>query len=73
VVFVNALLQNAVAVLLVLACAAYVAWQLTKTIRAGNGKAGSCCSKGCTPDATPRATAGTREQFISSDSLRRRK
>lgn len=68
------LLQNLVVLALVLACVAYVAWQLAKTIRAGNGKAGSCCAKGCgtAGPATPAAASGPREQFIASDSLRRR-
>lgn len=68
------LLQNLVVLALVLACVAYVAWQLAKTLRAGNGKAGSCCAKGCgSHDAAPTVAAGPREQFIASDSLRRRR
>jgi hypothetical protein len=67
-------MQNAIALLLVLGCVVYVAWQLFKTVRAGNGKAGACCSKGCgSHDATPAVTSGPREQFIASDSLRRRR
>ena len=66
-------MQNVIVVLLVVACVAYVGWQLLKTIRAGTGKAGSCCTKGCGgQDAAP-APAGPREQFIASDSLRRRR
>ena len=65
--------QNLIALLLVLACVGYVAWQLLKTLRAGNGKAGACCSKGCGSHDAPVATAGPREQFIASDSLRRRR
>lgn len=67
-------MQNFIAFLLVLACVAYVGWQLLKTVRAGTGKAGSCCSKGCGgQDATPAVASGPREQFIASDSLRRRR
>ena len=70
----SAILQNLAVLALVLACVGYVAWQLAKTIRAGNGKAGSCCSKGCgSRDTTPAVAAGPREQFIASDSLRRRR
>ena len=68
-------LQNIIAFALVAGCVAYVAWQLLKTVRAGNGKAGACCSKGCggdEPDA-PAVAATPREQFIASDSLRRRR
>lgn len=67
-------MQNAIALLLVLGCVAYVAWQLFKTVRAGTGKAGACCTKGCgSAEANPAVATGPREQFISSDSLRRRR
>lgn len=66
-------MQTAIVILLVLACIAYVARELLKTIRAGTGKAGACCSKGCGGDAAPVAPAGPRVQFIASDSLRRRR
>ena len=70
----NAVVQNLIVLALVLACAAYVGWQLLKTIRAGNGKAGACCSKGCgSGDSTPAVSTGPREQFISADLLRRRR
>lgn len=71
----SAIAQNLVVVALVLACVAYVAWQLAKTVRAGNGNAGACCSKGCgSHEATPTTSpAGPPQQFIPADSLRRRR
>ena len=66
------LIQNLIALLLVAACAGYVAWQLLRTIRSGKGKAGACCNKGCGSDeAAASKSPGPREQFIAADSLRR--
>jgi hypothetical protein len=66
-------MQSVVAILIVLACVAYVGWQLLRTIRSGNGKAGACCSKGCGGEEVEPAPSGTRTQFISADSLRRKR
>ena len=65
-------MQTAIANLIVLASVAYVGWQLLRTIRSGDGKAGACCSKGCgTQEVAP--SDKSREQFISSDLLRRKR
>ncbi|MGC4030852.1 MAG: hypothetical protein QM754_03765 [Tepidisphaeraceae bacterium] len=72
-------MQNVIAILLVLGCVLYVGTQLLKTVRAGTGKAGKCCSHGCdagspvSPNSAATAPASPREQFISADLLRRKK
>ena len=67
-------MQTAIVILIVLACAAYAARELMRTLRVGDGKAGACCSKGCGGDQTAATTpTASREQFIPADSLRRRK
>ena len=63
--------QDAIAILLVACCVAYVAYQLLRTVRAGNGKAGSCCSKGCDAHVAP--TVAARVQFIDAGALRRKR
>ena len=67
-------MQTFVVILIVLACLAYVVRELMRTIRVGDGKAGACCSKGCAGEepAAP-ARSSPREQFIASDSLRKRR
>ena len=65
-------MQTAIAILIVLASVAYVGWQLLRTIRSGDGKAGACCSKGCGGEEVAPANK-PREQFIASDLLRRKR
>jgi hypothetical protein len=65
-------MQTGIAIFIVLACVAYVGWQLLRTVRSGNGQAGACCSKGCGGEE-PAPPAKPREQFISADLLRRKR
>lgn len=64
--------QTILVLAIVLACAAYVAWQFVRTVRSANGKLGACCAKGCeahAPSIQTDAPAPKREQFIASESL----
>ena len=66
-------LQNLIVLALVATCAAVVGRQLISTFRLGKGaKLGSCCAKGCEPQASP-STSAERIVFIPSSSLRVRK
>jgi hypothetical protein len=63
-------LQSVVALLLVAVCAGVVLSQFIRTFSGTRSKLGSCCNKGCPPAKSEVASEG-REQFVSSDALRR--
>jgi|GEM_PF-1027197 len=76
------LIQDIIALALVVACGGWALWQVSKTLRGKKSKLGSCCSKGCGCDATGK-TAGTAVEgqgpapvekihFLPSDMLRKR-
>jgi hypothetical protein len=65
-------LQHLLALLLVLACATIVIWQIVQSLRGKKSRVGSCCSKGCASEAKAKP-AKERIVFMPVEMLGRRK
>jgi len=62
------MLQNVIAISLVIACVGFVAWQGYLVLAGRKSRIGSCCNKGCgTPEVKKTPEAAT--QFIPSSML----
>lgn len=57
---------------IVLACGAFVVWQLTSTLVGRRGRVGNCCARGC-PTNDPSRQPVERTVFLPAELLRKRK
>lgn len=63
--------QHGLVLALVAACAAYALWQMVRALRAGQGKWGGCCSRGCAGERSK--AVGERVVFVPVEMLSRRR
>lgn len=70
-------LQHLLVLLIVVACMAFVARQMVRTLRLKKSKLGSCCAKGCDANGEKQqptsATPRQRVVFFPADMLRKRR